>query len=140
MLKSSIKKKLKPEDEHFMQLCCRVLDANAFEVLQPKNGSYSEQVALRGLYPMASILNHSCTPNTTHNFNENCQMVVKASNIILPGCEITSTYSPLLLGTAARRSFLAFSKEFYCKCLRCKDPSVSIGCQVILKWWCFLRY
>ncbi len=106
------------EEEHFMRQCCRAMDANAYEV---RKGN----VSLRGLYPMASTMNHSCTPNTFHTFGENFRMIIKASTAISIGAEVTTSYSPLLLGTQARRIFLSKTKQFDCECQRCRDPSVS---------------
>lgn len=116
---------LSNEDEMFMQLCCRILDANAHEIPLSKCNDING-ISLRGLFPVASTMNHACCPNTTRIFDEDYRMIVKASNEILPGQEITSSYSPLLLGTPARRVFLAQSKNFKCCCSRCKDPTVSI--------------
>lgn len=111
---------LPPQDERLMQTCCCALDANAYEIQLPnKTGS------IRGLYPMASLMNHSCTPNTHHDFSKDYRMLIKAAKVIPVGTEITSTYAPLLMGTPARRHFLAQSKHFECKCNRCKDPTVS---------------
>jgi hypothetical protein len=105
-----------------MYTCCRVLDANAFEIPLMNDAG----VSFRGLFPMASIMNHSCSPNTAHNFGNSHQMTITASNTILVGEEITTTYVTLLLGTPARRNFLAKSKHFHCRCPRCKDPTVRL--------------
>lgn len=124
LLKQTIKNNLSNEEEGFMKTCCRVLNANAYEVQLPKSKN-ENGTNPRGLYPMASIMNHCCIPNTTHTFGEEYQMIVKASNVIFPNSEITSAYAPLLLGTPARRIFLIKSKQFYCTCFRCNDPTVS---------------
>lgn len=119
-----MKTDLPVDEESFMQLCCRALDANAYEIPLSKTANATSN-SLRGLFSMASTMNHSCCPNTSLVFDDDFRMIVKASNEISPGQEITSTYSPLLLGSPARRAFLAQSKHFYCRCFRCKDPTVN---------------
>lgn len=108
-------------DERFMRTCCRVLNGNAYEI----QTSRPDTANIRGLYPMASILNHSCCPNTTHSFTDKYKMVIRAATRIDPGTEITSPYCPLLLGTIARRHFLQKSKDFGCQCCRCADKTVN---------------
>ncbi|XP_065203378.1 SET domain-containing protein SmydA-8-like [Planococcus citri] len=116
LLKRLTISKIPTRDERFMRLCCSVLDANAYEIqLAGKHEN------IRGLYPMASVMNHSCAPNTRHDFTDDHEMIIKATKVIPAGTEITTTYAPLLLGTPARRHFLNKSKHFECRCSRCKD-------------------
>ena len=122
-----------------MRLACRVMDANAFETaLVPKNGINNNSVtateelrplngtmpSLRGLYPLAAMMNHACTPNTRHAYDENQHMIVRAAVKIPVGTEITNSYTALLWGSPVRRHHLLHTKHFLCECPRCADPQV----------------
>ncbi|XP_049816759.1 SET domain-containing protein SmydA-8-like isoform X1 [Schistocerca nitens] len=101
----------------------RVLDTNAFET--PLDGSRRPEALsgrLRGLYPLAAMMNHACSPNTTHGYDAQHAMVVRAAVDVAPGQELTTSYAPLMWGTAARRAHLLDTKGFLCRCDRCRDP------------------
>lgn len=74
-LKKNLGLDIGQEDEEFMRFMCCVLDANAFEVTVTKGDN---EASLRGLYPLASLANHCCVPNTTHVFDDRQNMVSKA--------------------------------------------------------------
>lgn len=149
--------KLDGNDEEFMRNVCCVLDSNAFETRVNVGDSQSQ--SLRGLYPLSSLLNHSCAPNTTHLFDDEQKMIVKASVPIKKDSEILNYYTALLWSTASRRHHLATTKHFWCQCERCKDPQefgvclnglkcIAQGCQGVIfpldpldngsKWQCEL--
>ncbi|CAG4998078.1 unnamed protein product [Parnassius apollo] len=108
------------EDEQFMILASCVLDANAFQIAT----SYErKEMGKRGLYPVSSLMNHHCVPNTRYNYNSDLQMIVKAVKPIRAGSEIFTCYTGLLWGTPARRIHLYKTKHFFCKCERCADPT-----------------
>ncbi|KAF5279280.1 hypothetical protein FQR65_LT15439 [Abscondita terminalis] len=96
---------LSKEEEDFMRLTCAVA------------------IGLRGLYPLSSLMNHSCVPNTMHNFDSRQNMIVKATTFIPEGHEIFHSYTRFLWGTPVRRSHLARTKHFLCRCVRCEDRS-----------------
>ncbi|XP_013134065.1 PREDICTED: protein msta, isoform B-like [Papilio polytes] len=107
-------------DVQLMILTSCVLDANAFQIAT----SYGkEEMGKRGLYPVSSLLNHNCVPNTRYNYNSDLQMIVKTVKPIKAGCEIFTCYTGLLWGTPARRIHLYKTKHFLCKCERCADPT-----------------
>ncbi|PSN54241.1 hypothetical protein C0J52_09247 [Blattella germanica] len=124
------------EDEEFMRLACCVMDANAFETARLYKTSENEPIvateetrplsgmgpSLRGLYPLAAMMNHVCTPNTRHSYDDNYGMAVHATVNIPKGTEITNSYTALLWGTPARRHQLEVTKHFQCACPRCADP------------------
>jgi hypothetical protein len=114
--------KLEEEDEQIMTITCKIMDANCFETIITRN---NKLISLKGLYPVASFMNHCCVPNTMHNFNEKLQMIVKASLPIYKGQEITTTYTHLLWSTSLRQNHLLTSKQFICTCYRCCDAEVS---------------
>ncbi|XP_025409143.1 SET domain-containing protein SmydA-8-like [Sipha flava] len=117
-LKKNISMKLEEEDEQIMTITCKIMDANCFETIITRN---NKLISLKGLYPVASFMNHCCVPNTMHNFNEKLQMIVKASLPIYKGQEITTTYTHLLWSTSLRQNHLLTSKQFICTCYRCCD-------------------
>ncbi|GBP31164.1 SET domain-containing protein SmydA-8, isoform B [Eumeta japonica] len=108
------------EDEEFMVLTCRVLDTNAFQI---PSAYCSEEMSLRGLYPVAGLMNHSCMSNTKHSFDRYFGMIVKATRSIPAGAEVLTCYAGLLWGTPARRRHLYKTKHFLCACARCADPT-----------------
>lgn len=110
-----------PEDEkQLLILACCVLDTNAYQMAT----SYGKnEMSLRGLYPVSSLMNSICVPNTRYVYNSECQMIVKAAKPIHAGTEICTCYSGLLWGTPARQVHLSKTKHFLCKCDRCADPT-----------------
>ncbi|XP_054284828.1 SET domain-containing protein SmydA-8-like [Macrosteles quadrilineatus] len=121
LMKHHMKGKLKREDEEWMRQCCCVMDTNSFEFLRVfEDGA---QTSLRGLYPLASIMNNECSPNTCHVYDANGIMKVVAARAITKGEEVTTSYSVLLWSTNIRRINLAKTKHFLCRCSRCLDPT-----------------
>jgi len=98
------------------------MDANCFETTAVRGG---RPVSLKGLYPVASFMNHSCVPNTMHNFNGQLEMTVKASLPVYSGQELTTSYTRTVWPTPLRQKHLLASKQFVCTCDRCRDPEVS---------------
>ncbi|CAH4014057.1 unnamed protein product [Pieris brassicae] len=108
------------EEEQLLTLAVCILDANAFQIAVPYG---RKEMSMRGLFPVSSLMNHNCVPNTNYNFNNECHMIVKAVKPIASGTEITTCYSGLLWGTPARRLHLFKTKHFWCKCERCNDAT-----------------
>ena len=106
-------------DETSILTVSGILDTNAFEVAQSKSRS-----KLRGLYSTASMIAHSCKPNTRHTFyGSDFVMAVSATTDIAAGEMISATYTQTLWGTMARRDHLKSIKCFDCSCERCSDPT-----------------
>ncbi|KAI8057672.1 hypothetical protein BDF22DRAFT_661903 [Syncephalis plumigaleata] len=86
-----------------------------------KSGLIDEQLDDRyypvgvGVYPMASLLNHSCRPNCTYRF-DGVQLQVVARQSIRPGEELTISYIDWIYGPVERRQYY-----FKCQCPRCLD-------------------
>lgn len=133
LMKNDLGFKVKDDEESFMRLTCAVMDANAFELCVINEGL---QTSVKGLYPLAALANHSCTPNTSHVFNDKQQMVVRASVFIPSDTEIFTSYSRNIWGTPSRQLHLSKTKHFICKCDRCADPTEfgsylsAISCQI----------
>lgn len=103
-----------------MRIMNTVLKRNAFRI---SNNSSKKKVSLRGLYPVSSLMNHSCVPNTRNVFRKDYSMAVYASKSIEIGEEIFTCYTGQLWCTPARRCHLYKTKKFWCKCARCGDNS-----------------
>lgn len=107
----------------FYQIAC-VFNTNTFE---GRSCVENHEVLIRALFPLAALLNHQCSPNANHHFENGHTLVVTAVRPISQGEEIVTSYTKLFWGTLARKVFLAVTKKFICTCKRCSDPTVS-GC------------
>ena len=77
------------------------------------------------LYPVFSMMNHSCASNTKTLMNrEDLSQEVIAQVSIKNGEEVTNCYTRTSLAPTIRRRQLLRSKWFFdCVCKRCQDPS-----------------
>lgn len=78
---------------------------------------------IAGLYPLFSIMEHSCIPNVKVTFTRKKQIIVKAAVNIKRGEHLATMYTHILWGTIARREHLKLNKYFMCTCSRCSDPT-----------------
>lgn len=129
---------------HMLQLRC---NAQAITVLQdtgPTTSSVQSSREMRiatALFPTLSILNHSCSPNTslvfttgasdgpcpdpskdpTENADRGVTATVRASKVITPGQEIFHCYGPhsSRMKTQERRRLLLKQYNFQCQCEAC---------------------
>ena len=96
-----------------------ILQCNAHRVVV---GETRRTVGL-GLYPMASMLNHSCSPNCVLRFRiqrySRPHIVIVATQDIPPGVELTYNYIPLYQSTRERKEQLRWTYGFNCQCARC---------------------
>lgn len=105
-------------DEKTILSISGILDTNAFEV----GSSEAKTSRLRGLYSTASMIAHSCKPNTRHTFyGTDFMIAVSATTDIAAGETIFATYTQTFWGTMARREHLKNIKCFDCCCVRCSD-------------------
>ncbi|KAH8397912.1 hypothetical protein KR222_006201 [Zaprionus bogoriensis] len=114
-------RKFPTTDKPFMDQLFRVvgvLNTNAFEA--PCRVDRHETL-LRGLFPLTAIMNHECTPNASHYFENGRLAVVRAARAIPKGGEITTTYTKILWSNLTRGIFLKMTKYFVCNCDRCND-------------------
>jgi len=78
----------------------------------------------RALFPMFSLINHSCSANAKHTiYIKNRRIAVQAQRDIEAGDEITINYTAFIIGTSFRRRKLFKNWYFKCLCERCKDPT-----------------
>jgi len=92
-------------------------------------------IEARALYPLVSMVNHSCIPNIRHanllrqvsgpgkEEGEMVVMTLEAARTIMPGTELTITYSDYMMSHLQRKRFLSEQWHFNCQCPRCTDPT-----------------
>ncbi|XP_030026011.1 SET domain-containing protein SmydA-8 [Manduca sexta] len=108
-----------PFDEETILKVASIFDTNSFDVRSP-----IRKTRLRAIYLIASMMDHSCKPNTKHIFlGDEHHLAVYATVPIAKGELITATYTQSLWGTLDRRKHLKSNKWFDCECERCKDQT-----------------
>lgn len=110
------------ETVDYLRAAAAAINTNAFKVLY-RSSSCSGDVNLCSFYPIMSLLNHNCAPNTRHDIDNKFVSRVIASRSIKKDEQIFISYSQLLWSTNSRRMHMLVSKQFLCTCNRCKDPT-----------------
>ncbi|VTJ55188.1 Hypothetical predicted protein [Marmota monax] len=108
---------------HMLQLQC---NAQAITTLQHTGSkesiiANSRQVRLAtGIFPVVSLLNHSCSPNTSMSFTSTVA-TIRAAQRIRKGQEILHCYGPHQnrMGVAERQQKLRSQYFFDCSCPAC---------------------
>jgi len=78
----------------------------------------------RALFPMFSLINHSCRANAKHTlYIKNRRIAVQAQTDIKQGEEICINYVTFIIGTIMRQTKLQKNWYFKCSCERCSDPT-----------------
>lgn len=75
------------------------------------------------IYELASMLEHSCIPNCCKSFSNEGNLIIRATQLIKKGENISICYSDPLWSTINRNEHLILTKYFHCKCKRCTDPT-----------------
>lgn len=83
-----------------------------------QSSSYTPSRIL-GLYPLAAMINHSCSPNAVRIFAAGNIMVVHASMNVPQGTEIVWSYLPPTNPYPIRQERLSLQYGFCCRCHRC---------------------
>ena len=96
-----------------------VLDVNSVKI----NSGGQTYSSGHGLYPLTSLLSHSCISNCKTVLKSDYSIECKATVFIAEGEEITKQYVSPLETTQLRREKLRSGWYFECACLRCLDPS-----------------
>lgn len=116
---------LSPEEAYHLLLA---IQCNAHRI----KDSLGRDMAL-GLFPMTSMLNHSCAPNCYHSFRvrqgEQPVLIMRALRDISAGEELCYNYVPLYQSTAMRQTQLLSAYSFMCSCERCltAGPSATLA-------------
>ncbi|XP_004594020.2 SET and MYND domain-containing protein 4 [Ochotona princeps] len=108
---------------HMLQLQCNAQAITAIQQTDSKESliTSSRQVRLAtGVFPVLSLLNHSCSPNTSVSF-VGTVATVRASQHISQGQEILHCYGPHVshLDVAVRQQKLKSQYFFDCSCPAC---------------------
>uniref|UniRef100_A0A2K6EVA3 Protein-lysine N-methyltransferase SMYD4 n=1 Tax=Propithecus coquereli TaxID=379532 RepID=A0A2K6EVA3_PROCO len=112
---------------HMLQLQC---NAQAITTIQQTGSKEniitdSRQVRLAtGIFPVVSLLNHSCSPNTSVSFISTVA-TIRASQQIRKGQEILHCYGPheSRMGVAERQQKLRAQYFFDCNCPACQTEA-----------------
>ena len=95
----------------------------AIGVLKTNSIMFGDEKA-RALFPMFSLINHSCAANAKHTiYIKNKRIAVQAQTNIEAGDEILINYTAFIIGTSFRRRKLMKNWYFQCSCERCRDPT-----------------
>lgn len=101
------------------------INTNGFKVLYRGGENGAADVNVGSFYPIMSLLNHQCLPNSRHDINDKFVSRVFATRHIRKDEQIFISYSQLLWSTNTRRMHMMMSKQFFCACDRCADPTES---------------
>jgi len=99
-----------------------VVDTNAYIIGENPN----KDVDIQGLFPITSILNHSCSANTICYARDDFTFTCRAVTDIKRGEELTTNYLHYhyhFFGLSYRGPELKSFWHFQCDCRRCKDPT-----------------
>ncbi|KAI9137722.1 hypothetical protein BKA69DRAFT_1127865 [Paraphysoderma sedebokerense] len=102
--------------DEFIDLGCRI-NSNSHGMGDP---SGSNRDCAIGLFPLASMFNHSCKPNCIFSGTKHGQIVVRTQSPVSAGEELTISYIDLYQSKDARREELLTTKFFWCPCERCE--------------------
>lgn len=91
-------------DEAFVQRLCGIMDVNAMEL----RTACADRIAVRGLYPWAALLPHSCANNTFVTVDGEQTMRVYASVAIGSGETVYNNYTGSLMVSAMNDALLCF--------------------------------
>ncbi|KAL7067983.1 SET domain-containing protein [Cryptosporidium serpentis] len=98
---------------------------NPSNSLQLSSILLSPNIIAWGLFPYASLINHSCEPNCSFLGNDESTrypyIEIRSTTNISKGDEITISYIELYESRKQRISQLYKTKYFICRCTRCKQ-------------------
>eukprot|EP00435_Cladocopium_sp_Y103_P069327 s523_g33.t1 len=78
----------------------------------------AEEAALCGVWPLCSLINHSCLPNVQEHFLGDL-LILRAARAIAAGEELLMSYVSPFQPRHVRRQRLSDTFEFSCSCERC---------------------
>ncbi|XP_078040998.1 protein-lysine N-methyltransferase SMYD4 isoform X2 [Augochlora pura] len=112
---------------HILQLICNGHAISSLDIqLNQNDFSVNENdIVAAGIYPSASIMNHSCDPNIINIFRGQ-YLIVRASKDIAPTEDVFNTYGPHYrhISTEQRQNILSKQYFFTCKCVPCTQPNL----------------
>ncbi|XP_053424627.1 SET and MYND domain-containing protein 4 isoform X2 [Nycticebus coucang] len=116
---------------HILQLQCNAQAITTIQQTGSKENiiTNSRQVRLAtGVFPVVSLLNHSCSPNTSISFSGTVA-TIRASQQIGKGQEILHCYGPheSRMGVAERQQKLRSQYFFDCNCPACQTEADKVA-------------
>jgi hypothetical protein len=100
-----------------------ITQCNAHQI----SSNQDECIAL-GLFPLTSMMNHSCAPNCCHYFEiiqgQAPKLIMVALEDIKANTELCYSYVPLYQSRTERNTQLEKAYSFICTCLRCIDRTM----------------
>ena len=75
-----------------------------------------------GVFPFASLFNHSCRPNCMFTGDVNGKMSIRVLHSVHQNEELCFSYIDLYQGRESRQEELERTKHFSCNCERCIEP------------------
>ncbi|XP_069082234.1 SET and MYND domain-containing protein 4 isoform X1 [Pleurodeles waltl] len=116
---------------HMLQLQCNALAVTRIQEHRAGESASTvesqEQVRLAtALFPVTSLLNHSCDPNTSISFRGR-SAIIRAAQPIRSGEEVTLCYGPhrSRMTLSKRRQMLSHQYFFECQCHACLEELAS---------------
>ncbi|KAL6049140.1 SET domain-containing protein [Balamuthia mandrillaris] len=113
-----------PSDVHssinadtLLELCCRI-NSNSHAIRAPL---VTQPAVATGLFPVASLINHSCKPNMCYSTVGDI-VYLTAIKPIAAGEELCISYIDLYQSRKQRQEELHRTKFFQCRCTRCTSP------------------
>ncbi|KAL6078554.1 hypothetical protein STEG23_011123 [Scotinomys teguina] len=119
--------------QHMLQLQCNAQAITSMWHTGSKGSviTNSRQVRLAtGIFPVVSLLNHSCSPNTSVSFTSTVA-TIRAAQQIRKGQEIVHCYGPheSRMGVAERQQKLSSQYFFDCSCPACHAETLRTAAQ-----------
>ncbi|XP_013358912.1 PREDICTED: SET and MYND domain-containing protein 4 isoform X2 [Chinchilla lanigera] len=118
---------------HLLQLQCNAQAITTIQHTASKESIITDSGQVRlatGIFPVVSLLNHSCSPNTSVSFNGTVA-TVRAAQPIRKGQEILHCYGPheSRMSVAERQQKLRSQYFFDCSCpaCHCEEPRTATG-------------
>ncbi|XP_037349376.1 SET and MYND domain-containing protein 4 isoform X2 [Talpa occidentalis] len=111
--------------KHMLQLQCNAQAITTIQQTGSKENIITDSWQVRlatGIFPVVSLLNHSCNPNTSMSFISTIA-TLRASKLIGKGEEILHCYGPhkSRMGIAERQQKLKSQYFFDCNCSACQN-------------------
>eukprot|EP00800_Vazella_pourtalesii_P021923 TRINITY_DN8338_c0_g1_i1.p1 TRINITY_DN8338_c0_g1~~TRINITY_DN8338_c0_g1_i1.p1 ORF type:complete len:427 (+),score=101.73 TRINITY_DN8338_c0_g1_i1:125-1405(+) len=101
------------------------LYTNTFSVMTEELVSIAAAV-----YPIASLMNHSCRPNCVQHFSGS-KITIRAIDRVEAGEELTMSYIDVIQGVEERRDELSRGYLFRCECKTCLEESIKPSVQSV---------
>lgn len=107
-----------------VERCIYLIQSNAHRIIDEGD----RPVAL-GIFPLTSMMNHSCVPNCSHYFitRQGCspRLIMRAFKDVKKDEELVYSYVPQYDSRSSRQELLRQAYGFTCDCIRCTSDGLS---------------